>query len=138
MEPFDKKHPSFQKLNVDVKKLEDATWEAISGWTAENEQNMDKKVFIKDLFRIAKSEERYRDGLQGKKKSWDTVELPISNFSQMEVRRSSCRKKARKALRRVKHEMCQRVKRPSHQPGPAEHSCRRRGNAVLLTRLTAR
>lgn len=65
MEPLHKKHPSFQKLNIDVKKLEDATWEAISGWASESKSNTEKKGCIQEMFRIARDEERFRDGLKG-------------------------------------------------------------------------
>lgn len=65
MEPTKNQLPDLQKLNINVKKLEDATWEALSGWLAESEANSSKKPFIGDIFRVARMEERCKDGMLG-------------------------------------------------------------------------
>lgn len=63
VEPAKRQLPDLQKLNINVKKIEDATWEALSGWLAESEANSSKKPWISDIFRVARMEERYRDGM---------------------------------------------------------------------------
>ncbi|KAL2205110.1 hypothetical protein CC79DRAFT_1323849 [Sarocladium strictum] len=63
VEPPKNQLADLQKLNVNVKKLEDATWEALSGWLAESEANASKKPFISRIFRVAKMEERYKDDM---------------------------------------------------------------------------
>ncbi|CAN8097430.1 unnamed protein product [Discula destructiva] len=57
-------HRDLQKLNINVAKLEEATWDALSGFFAdmENPNNMKKKPYLKEIFRVAKYQERYRNG----------------------------------------------------------------------------
>lgn len=59
------KSADLQKLGINVKKLEDATHEALSGWLAESEANASKRAHIDDIFRVAKMEERCKDGMLG-------------------------------------------------------------------------
>lgn len=66
VEPPKNQLADLQKLNVSVKKLEDATWEALSGWLAESEANASKKPYISRIFRVAKMEERYKDDMLGR------------------------------------------------------------------------
>lgn len=57
-------HRDLQKLNINVAKLEDATWDALSGFFADIEtpNNMKKKPYLKEIFRVAKYQERYKNG----------------------------------------------------------------------------
>ncbi|KAI1102248.1 hypothetical protein F4804DRAFT_273908 [Jackrogersella minutella] len=64
VEPNHKQHPSVQKLYLNVSKLEEVTNEALSSFFTdkENPSNMAKRPFLKEIFRVAESEERYKDG----------------------------------------------------------------------------
>lgn len=63
-EPNRTQHQDIQKLNINVSKLEEATFEALSGFFAdsENPNNAKKKPYLKEIFRVAKYEERYKNG----------------------------------------------------------------------------
>lgn len=63
-EPNRLQHRDIQKLNINVSKLEEATFEALSGFFAdvENPNNGKKKPYLKEIFRVAKYEERYKNG----------------------------------------------------------------------------
>jgi hypothetical protein len=62
VEPRQNQHPSVQKVDLNVKKLETVTMENLSGWFAEKPENMDKKKYLKEIFKVAKAEERYKNG----------------------------------------------------------------------------
>ena len=68
MEPVEKQPSSLRKLKLDVQKLEDATNEAMSNWFADKEHpgNADKRPFLREIFMVAKKEERYKAGEIGK------------------------------------------------------------------------
>jgi hypothetical protein len=51
---------------VTIKKLEEHTWENTATWFNDKDgKNAGKRVFLKDIFRVAKMEERYRKGELG-------------------------------------------------------------------------
>src|ERR1700716_3059137 len=51
---------------VTIKKLEEYTWENTAAWFNDKDgKNASKRVFLKDIFRVAKMEERYRKGELG-------------------------------------------------------------------------
>ncbi|KAK3940372.1 hypothetical protein QBC46DRAFT_126982 [Diplogelasinospora grovesii] len=64
VEPNAKQHPDIQKLYLTVAKLEEATNEALSTFFADkdNTNNAKKKPFLKEIFKVAKVEERYKRG----------------------------------------------------------------------------
>lgn len=51
-------------MNLDVSKLSDITMDALSTWFAdkENPANAAKQPLLKELFKLAKAEERYKAG----------------------------------------------------------------------------
>lgn len=57
-------HADIKKLNINVAKLEEATWDTLSGFFADVSQpnNLKKKPFLKEIFRVAKYQERYKNG----------------------------------------------------------------------------
>lgn len=63
MEPNSRQHPDIQKLNLNVKKLEEITIEALSGFFAdkENPANARKRPYLNEIFKVAKQEERYKN-----------------------------------------------------------------------------
>ncbi|KAI2615444.1 hypothetical protein GGR54DRAFT_612544 [Hypoxylon sp. NC1633] len=63
VEPNSKQHPTVQKLYLNVNKLEEVTIEALSSFFAdkENPSNMSKRPHLKEIFKVARSEERYKD-----------------------------------------------------------------------------
>lgn len=63
-EPNLHQHADIRKLNINVSKLEEATFEALSSFFAdtENPNNAKKKPYLKEIFRVAKYEERYKNG----------------------------------------------------------------------------
>jgi hypothetical protein len=62
VEPNNKQHPDIQKLNLNVKKLEEITTDALSGLFADKESpaNAKKRPFLNEIFRVAKQEERFK------------------------------------------------------------------------------
>jgi hypothetical protein len=64
IEPNATQHPDIQKLNLTVKKLEEVTTDALSTFFSdkENNNNAKKKPFLKEIFKVARMEERYRNG----------------------------------------------------------------------------
>ncbi|KAJ9154838.1 hypothetical protein NKR23_g2420 [Pleurostoma richardsiae] len=64
VEPNHKQHLDIQKLNLNVAKLEEATLEALSAFFADKEHpdNAKKKPFLKEIFKVARYEERYKNG----------------------------------------------------------------------------
>ncbi|TVY82745.1 Uncharacterized protein LSUE1_G001420 [Lachnellula suecica] len=64
VEPRHKQCSTVQKLELDVRKLEEVTMEAMSNWFNDKEHsgNEEKRPFLKEIFKVAKQEERYRNG----------------------------------------------------------------------------
>ncbi|KAI0382941.1 hypothetical protein F5Y04DRAFT_35795 [Hypomontagnella monticulosa] len=64
IEPNHTQHPTVQKLFLNVAKLEEVTNEALSSFFADkdNPSNMAKRPYLKEIFKVAYFEERYRDG----------------------------------------------------------------------------
>jgi len=67
VEPSHKHHEVARKLGLNVRMLEEVTTEALSNWfnDKENPQNAAKKPFLNDIFKVAKAEERFLNGLIG-------------------------------------------------------------------------
>lgn len=68
MEPANKQCPAVHKLGLNVRKLEEVTMEALSNWFNDKDHpdNAQKKVYLKEIFKVAKAQERYKDGAIGK------------------------------------------------------------------------
>ena len=64
VEPEEKRHHAIQKVNLDLKTLEETTYKALSSFFSDKESpaNKSKKPLLEDIFRIARQEARYRDG----------------------------------------------------------------------------
>ncbi|KAF4123186.1 Protein of unknown function (DUF2841) [Geosmithia morbida] len=62
VEPNERQHRDIQKLQLNVKKLEECTNEALSGFYAESTTNAGKKQFLNEIFKVAKQQERYKNG----------------------------------------------------------------------------
>ncbi|TVY32091.1 Uncharacterized protein LSUB1_G008706 [Lachnellula subtilissima] len=62
VQPNHKQHEAIQKHDLNVKALEEVTWEAASNWFNDKEhpENAAKRPFLKEIFKVAKFEERYR------------------------------------------------------------------------------
>lgn len=82
VEPNAKQHPDIQKLNLNVRKLEEVTTEALSGFFSvadkDNNNNARKKPFLKEIFKVAKAEERYRNGEIG---TGHIVLVPLNGYA---------------------------------------------------------
>lgn len=70
-------HPDLKKLNINVAKLEEATWDALSGFFADldNPNNMKKKPYLKEIFRVAKYQERYKNGEIGSSPRLNVIKM---------------------------------------------------------------
>lgn len=68
VEPPHKQCATVQKLGLNVKKLEEVTMEAMSNFFNDKEhpENAQKRVFLKEIFKVAKAQERYKNGEIGK------------------------------------------------------------------------
>lgn len=68
VEPKEKQHPDIQKLNLNVKKLEEITTEALSAFFAdkENSANLKKRPYLNEIFKVARQEERFKKEEIGK------------------------------------------------------------------------
>jgi hypothetical protein len=64
VQPYNQQHPSAQKLNLNVQRLQEATLEVMTPWFNDKEHpdNAQKSVFFKEIFKVAKQEERYLNG----------------------------------------------------------------------------
>jgi hypothetical protein len=62
--------PAVQNVGLNVRKLEEAAMKATSDWfsDAENPENIAKKPLLKEIFKVAKIEERYLNGEIGELK----------------------------------------------------------------------
>ena len=69
IEPYEKQCPTIQKGRLNVTELEEVTMETISGWFNDPEHpgNSRKKPYLKEIFKVAKAEERYKNGEIGKR-----------------------------------------------------------------------
>jgi hypothetical protein len=67
VEPNATQHPDIQKLYLNVTKLEEVTMDALSTFFSDkdNTNNAKKKPYLKEIFKVAKAEERYRNGETG-------------------------------------------------------------------------
>jgi hypothetical protein len=67
VEPRSKQHPDVQKSSLNVGKLEEITIEALSGFFSdpENPGNNKKRPYLNEIFKVARYEERYKDGAIG-------------------------------------------------------------------------
>lgn len=61
-EPNEKQHRDIRKLQLNVKKLEECTNEALSGFYSETSTNATKKQFLNEIFKVAKQQERFKNG----------------------------------------------------------------------------
>jgi len=80
VQPRDNQCPTVQKLGLNVRKLEEVTMEAMSNWFNDKEhpENAQKKPYLKEIFKIARGEERYKDGQIGKTPSpWADLEANL-------------------------------------------------------------
>ncbi|RAL63369.1 hypothetical protein DID88_003792 [Monilinia fructigena] len=64
VEPYHKQCLAVQKLNLNIKKLEEVTMEAMSNWFTEKDhpENSAKKPFLREIFKVARKEEQYKNG----------------------------------------------------------------------------
>ncbi|KAH6654421.1 hypothetical protein BKA67DRAFT_278713 [Truncatella angustata] len=65
IEPNNGQHSDIKKLQLNIAKLEEVTWEALSAWFADSNQtgNLQKKPYLEEIFKVAKQEERFRAGM---------------------------------------------------------------------------
>jgi hypothetical protein len=68
IEPREKQCGTVQKLGLNVKKLKEVTMESISRWLNDEEhpENVSKIAILREIFKVAKAEERYKNGEVGK------------------------------------------------------------------------
>jgi hypothetical protein len=64
VEPNERQHKDIRKLHLNITKLEEVTTEALSSFFADkdNSKNAEKKPYLKEIFRVATQEERFRAG----------------------------------------------------------------------------
>jgi hypothetical protein len=60
----EKQCATVQKLGLNIRKLEEATMGSMSNWFNDKEhpENAAKQVFLEEIFKVAKAEERYNNG----------------------------------------------------------------------------
>lgn len=77
-EPNRTQHPDIKKLNINVSQLENATFEALSSWFGEVDcpNNAKKRPYLKEIFRVAKYEERFKNGEIGSSPIFSLFEFP--------------------------------------------------------------
>ncbi len=68
VEPHSNQHPDIRRLSMNVAKLEEATFDALSGFFAdtENANNTQRMPYLKEIFYLARNEEKYKNGEIGK------------------------------------------------------------------------
>lgn len=91
-EPNHSQHKDIGKLSVNVSKLEEATFEALSSWFADvdHPNNAKKRPCLKEIFRVAKYQERFKNGEIGSSNpSCHTVRSSSANGSSIRWRGGS-------------------------------------------------
>jgi hypothetical protein len=60
----EKQCATVQKLGLNIRKLEEATMGSMSNWFNDKEhpENAAKQVFLEEIFKVSKAEERYNNG----------------------------------------------------------------------------
>jgi hypothetical protein len=72
VEPPATQHEAIRKANLDLKKMEAITFEALSAWFSDRQapndvkKNMNKKPILREIFRVARQEQRYKSGEIGR------------------------------------------------------------------------
>jgi hypothetical protein len=86
VEPANNQCPAVQKLALNVKKLEEVTMEALSNWFSDKDhpENAQKKTYLKEIFKVAKAQERFKDGGIGKSSVFHKIDQALSDTHQME------------------------------------------------------
>ncbi|SPO01026.1 uncharacterized protein DNG_03774 [Cephalotrichum gorgonifer] len=88
VEPAQKQHPDVQKSNLNVKKLEEATTEALSSFFSdpENPGNIKKRPYLDEIFKVARYEERYKNGeIDGDTEVFVMADDKLPEFYQVET-----------------------------------------------------
>ncbi|KXJ97448.1 hypothetical protein Micbo1qcDRAFT_7936 [Microdochium bolleyi] len=64
IQPLESQHPAIRKVNLDVRKLDEITMEALSTFFTdkENPNNEKKRPYLRDIFKVARQEERFGRG----------------------------------------------------------------------------
>ncbi|RYC63231.1 hypothetical protein CHU98_g2956 [Xylaria longipes] len=64
VEPLHKQHPAIRKVELDLHTLEAMTFKTLASWFNDKDfpANAEKKPLLKEIFKVAKQEARYRDG----------------------------------------------------------------------------
>ncbi|KAI2637306.1 hypothetical protein GGS21DRAFT_510977 [Xylaria nigripes] len=86
VEPHHSQHSAIRKVNLNLNTLEAVTFEALSSWFSDkdNPGNLAKKPILKEIFKVARQEARYKDGeIDG-----DT-EIPVVPVTDNEVGKGS-------------------------------------------------
>jgi hypothetical protein len=67
VEPQHSQHHAVRKVNLNLETLEAVTFEALSTWFSDKAtpSNMNKKAILKEIFKVARQEERFRDNQIG-------------------------------------------------------------------------
>lgn len=60
------RNPGLEKENVTIKELQAKTKEAMLSWFGDKPENRAKQKFLDEIFKVARAEERYRNGEIGK------------------------------------------------------------------------
>ena len=70
VEPKTEQHPDIQNLDLNVAKLEEVTMECLNSFLSdkENPKNSQKKPYLKEIFKVAKLGQRYKNGEIGQSK----------------------------------------------------------------------
>ena len=66
VEPRANQCATVQKLGLNVAKLEEVTNESMKNWFKESPDNAAKEVYLQEIFRVARAEERCKNGESGK------------------------------------------------------------------------
>ena len=85
VKPNKDQHEDIKKLNLNVKKLEEVTMDALSSFFSDkdNNSNSKKKPFLKEIFKVARLEERYLNGEIG---TWASSFTPIRKTANLSRR----------------------------------------------------
>ncbi|KAI1823048.1 hypothetical protein F4861DRAFT_350321 [Xylaria intraflava] len=64
VEPPHSQHSAIRKVNLTLDALEAVTFEALSSWFSDKSSpgNLSKRPILKEIFKVARQEERYKDG----------------------------------------------------------------------------
>lgn len=92
VEPHNKRCPTVGSLGLNVEKLEKVTMDALDKWFTDpqNPGNASKKPFLREIFIVAKVQERYKNGDIGEHENTFVHMMLLTDMPFMQMATLAC------------------------------------------------